>query len=195
MNSDHLGSSPELDRTSLLQERVKELAEHHGSIRAAARVLMVDHAYLYRLSTGEKDDPGDDLLRKLKLRRVVAYVRTDVSGSSDDKEPSAAQPTDADWQDFAEWASRRDQMVSVESIKERCARVCEQQATRWTDDRARYVAHECASAIRGHVQKPSPLAASGADARNTSRNLGFTDSNGDVETPNLRPQTTKSAPK
>jgi hypothetical protein len=60
-----------------LQQRVKELAEHHGSIRAAARVLMVDHTYLYRLSTGEKDDPGDDLLRKLKLRRVVTFERTD----------------------------------------------------------------------------------------------------------------------
>lgn len=60
---------------SLLQQRITELATHHGSIRAAARVLMVDHTYLYRLSTGEKDNPDDDLLRKLKLRRVVAYER------------------------------------------------------------------------------------------------------------------------
>ena len=62
---------------SMLQQRVKELAVHHGSIRAAARVLMVDHTYLYRLSNGEKDDPSDDLLRKMKLRRVVSYERTD----------------------------------------------------------------------------------------------------------------------
>lgn len=60
-----------------LQERIAELAAQHGDIRAAARVLKMDHAYLYRLSTGEKTNPGDDLLRKLKLRRVVSYVRTD----------------------------------------------------------------------------------------------------------------------
>lgn len=63
---------------SLLQQRIKELAKHHGSMRVLGRVLVVDHAYLYRLSTGEKNDPGDDLLRKLKLRRVVTYERTDV---------------------------------------------------------------------------------------------------------------------
>jgi peptidoglycan/xylan/chitin deacetylase (PgdA/CDA1 family) len=60
---------------SVLQERIKELAKHHGSMRVLGRVLEVDHAYLYRLSTGETNDPGDDLLRKLKLRRVVSYER------------------------------------------------------------------------------------------------------------------------
>jgi hypothetical protein len=58
---------------TLLQERIAELADRHGSIRAAARVLMVDHTYLYRLYKGEKDDPGPELLRKLKLRRVVSF--------------------------------------------------------------------------------------------------------------------------
>ena len=58
---------------NLLQQRIAELAERHGSIRAAARVLSVDHAYLYRLSTGEKCDPGEDLLCKLQLRRVVSF--------------------------------------------------------------------------------------------------------------------------
>ena len=62
---------------TLLQRRIKELAAHHGSLRVLGRVLGVDHAYLYRLSTGEKDDPGAELLRKLKLRRVVTYERTD----------------------------------------------------------------------------------------------------------------------
>jgi hypothetical protein len=60
---------------TVLQERIRELIERHGSIRAAARVLEVDWTYLYRLSRGEKDGPGDDLLRKLKLRRVVSYER------------------------------------------------------------------------------------------------------------------------
>lgn len=64
---------------SVLQRRIKELVKHHGSIRKLGRVLEVDHAYLYRLSTGEKDDPGPELLRKLKLRRVVTYERTEAS--------------------------------------------------------------------------------------------------------------------
>jgi hypothetical protein len=40
-------------------------------------VLQVDQGYLYCLLRGGKDNPGDTLLRKLKLRRVVTYERTD----------------------------------------------------------------------------------------------------------------------
>jgi hypothetical protein len=58
---------------NLLQRRILELAEHHGSLRAASRVLQIDHAYLWRLQTGEKDNPDDALLRKLGLRRIVTY--------------------------------------------------------------------------------------------------------------------------
>jgi hypothetical protein len=47
---------------SLLAKRVQELAKQHGSLRAAARAL-------------EVDNPDDDLLRKMGLRRVVTYVR------------------------------------------------------------------------------------------------------------------------
>jgi len=50
------------------------LVDKHGSVRAAARVLGIDHAYLYRLKVGEKTDPSDALLKKLKLRRVVSYI-------------------------------------------------------------------------------------------------------------------------
>jgi hypothetical protein len=67
---------------TLLQQRIKELAERHGSFRAAALVLKVDHSYLYRLSMGKKDDPGPALLRKLKLRRVVTFESTDKSSGS-----------------------------------------------------------------------------------------------------------------
>jgi LmbE family N-acetylglucosaminyl deacetylase len=67
---------------NVLQQRINELVERHGSIRAAARVLDVDPVYLYRLSTGEKDAPGPELLRKLKLRRVVTYERTDRTAQS-----------------------------------------------------------------------------------------------------------------
>lgn len=61
--------------TTLLQERIGELVTQHGSLRAAARVLEVSPGYLSRLQSGEKDDPGETLLRRLKLRRVVRYER------------------------------------------------------------------------------------------------------------------------
>lgn len=80
--------------SDVLRKRIAELIEQHGSLRAAARVLMVDPGYLSRLASGEKDDPGDDLLRRMKLRRVVAYERTACTGAdtarhgSDDPESS-----------------------------------------------------------------------------------------------------------
>jgi len=60
-----------------LEDRIQELIEHHGSVRAAARVLQVDHAYLWRLKEGEKAVPSDKLLRKMGLKRtvVVQYER------------------------------------------------------------------------------------------------------------------------
>lgn len=66
---------------SLLQKRISEKVAQHGSYRAAGAVLDFDHAYLYRLANGSKTDPGDKLLRKLNLRRVVVYV--------DKKEPQS----------------------------------------------------------------------------------------------------------
>ncbi len=57
--------------------RIQELAKQHGSLRAAARALEIDHAYLWRLQQGEKTEPGAAVLRKLDLRRIVTvnYVR------------------------------------------------------------------------------------------------------------------------
>jgi hypothetical protein len=62
-----------------LAERITELIEQHGSLRAAARVLDCDAGYLSRLQSGEKDSPEDWLLRRMKLRRVVSYERADTS--------------------------------------------------------------------------------------------------------------------
>lgn len=62
---------------SVLQQRIAELAQQHGSVRAAARVLKLNHAYVYRLGTGEATEPSEAVLRKLKLRRVVSYERTE----------------------------------------------------------------------------------------------------------------------
>lgn len=61
-----------------LAERINELAEQHGSLRAAARVLEVDAGYLSRLRSGEKDDPSAALLRKMSLRRTIVYRREGV---------------------------------------------------------------------------------------------------------------------
>lgn len=61
--------------------RLKELEKQHGSMRAAARVLKIDHGYLSRLKDGSKMNPSDAVLRKLGLRRVVQFIpnkRTDT---------------------------------------------------------------------------------------------------------------------
>lgn len=64
---------------NLLQRRLQQFADKHGSIRAAARVLQVDHAYLSRLIDGTKANPSEQLLRKVGLRRLVSYSdRTDL---------------------------------------------------------------------------------------------------------------------
>lgn len=57
-----------------LGKRIQDLAKQHGSLRAAARVLGIDHAYLWRLQNGGKIVPSDDVLKKLGLKRVVTYV-------------------------------------------------------------------------------------------------------------------------
>lgn len=58
---------------SVLQKHIQKLVERHGSLRAVARVLEVDPGYLSRLHSGEKDEPGEALLHRLRLRRVVTY--------------------------------------------------------------------------------------------------------------------------
>lgn len=55
----------------MLRQRIIELTEQHGSLRAAARVLGVTAGYLCRLRDGEKTNPSDALLKKMKLRRIV----------------------------------------------------------------------------------------------------------------------------
>ena len=54
-----------------LNDRISELVQKYGSLRATARVLQVDHAYLYRLQKGHKINPSPLLLRRLGLRRIV----------------------------------------------------------------------------------------------------------------------------
>jgi hypothetical protein len=56
-----------------LQERIEQLVEKHGSLRAAARVTEINPGYLSRLRSGEKVNPEKDKLRRLGVRRVVTY--------------------------------------------------------------------------------------------------------------------------
>lgn len=61
---------------NMLRTRINELADKHGGLRAAARVLNIDPGYLVRLRDGQKTQPSATVLKKLKLARVVTYVDT-----------------------------------------------------------------------------------------------------------------------
>lgn len=54
---------------------ILELEEEHGSLRAAAKAIDIDQAYLFRLKYGEKINPSDEVLEKLKLGKVTTYYR------------------------------------------------------------------------------------------------------------------------
>ena len=56
-----------------MRERVYDLQARHGSLRAAAEAVGVDHAYLLRLRTGEKIHPSKAVLKKLGMRPAVFY--------------------------------------------------------------------------------------------------------------------------
>lgn len=56
-----------------LQERIKALEAEHGSLHAVSRHTRVGVAYLYRMKVGLKDNPSELTLKKLGLKRVVAY--------------------------------------------------------------------------------------------------------------------------
>lgn len=56
---------------TMLQKRIEALVDQHGGLRPTARVLGIDHVYLWRLLRGEKNNPSATLLLKLKLRRIV----------------------------------------------------------------------------------------------------------------------------
>jgi len=55
---------------TLLQQRIQQLIAQHGGLRAAARAVGIDHAYLACLRDGTKDNPPEALLATLELRRV-----------------------------------------------------------------------------------------------------------------------------
>ena len=56
---------------NLIRRHAKLSIKTFGGVRAAARVLEIDPSYLSRLARGEKDNPSNNLCRKLGLRRVT----------------------------------------------------------------------------------------------------------------------------
>ena len=54
---------------------LRKMREERGlSLRELARLADIDHAYIYRLETGDKESPSDDLLAKL-IRALKAGKR------------------------------------------------------------------------------------------------------------------------
>ena len=68
-------ASGESELNAWLGDRISELEKQHGSLRAAAKVLGCDAGYLSRLRSGEKENPSAILLKRMGLRRVIAYER------------------------------------------------------------------------------------------------------------------------
>lgn len=56
----------------MLQKRIDELIDQHGGLRKAARAIGVDHVYLWRLYRGTKNNPSNDILQKLNLKRITS---------------------------------------------------------------------------------------------------------------------------
>ncbi len=56
-----------------IRQAIEALELKHGSLRAAARAVDMDVAYMWRLKQGVKRGPGDKTLRKLGLERSVTF--------------------------------------------------------------------------------------------------------------------------
>jgi len=56
-----------------LTEHIVRLSCDYGSRRKLGEAIGVDHAYLKRLEDGEKENPSDDVLDKLGLRKITYY--------------------------------------------------------------------------------------------------------------------------
>jgi len=61
-----------------IEEQANAAIADFGGLRAAARGLKIDAAYLSRLVSGEKSNPSLDVLSKLNLTGPVFYTQTAV---------------------------------------------------------------------------------------------------------------------
>jgi hypothetical protein len=60
-------------KKTTLADRVCQLCDFYGGLRAAARATGIDAAYLSRLRDGQKVEPSAETLDKLGLKKVVIY--------------------------------------------------------------------------------------------------------------------------
>ena len=80
------------DQAMTLRDRIDELVAQHGSLRAVARVTEIDVGYLSRLRAYANVNPGRDKLRRLGLRRVVAYELLKTPNAAGEAHPEGASP-------------------------------------------------------------------------------------------------------
>ncbi len=66
--------SEKLQGSTTLEEHIALRAAVSGSLRAYAESVGIDVGYLSRLASGEKDNPSDEVLEKLGLRKTVVYT-------------------------------------------------------------------------------------------------------------------------
>lgn len=72
--------------TTTVPARIAELEQNCGGLRAAARHVGIDVAYLWRLKHGRKNNPSDAVLIKLGLARLpAAYKPLTHNGNGDEK--------------------------------------------------------------------------------------------------------------
>ena len=62
-----------LDIDMTLSDRVKVLRLIHGSYRAVSDITGIDHGYLHRLASGQKQNPSDETIEALGLVKIVSY--------------------------------------------------------------------------------------------------------------------------
>jgi len=56
-----------------LKEEIERLQVVHGGISKAAASLDIDAGYLCRLRDGIKQNPSDEVLKKLKMKRIITF--------------------------------------------------------------------------------------------------------------------------
>jgi hypothetical protein len=63
-------------QVATIQKRLRRLVKTHGTLRAAAQSIGVDHAYFWRVMHGERK-PSPPILRALGLEERIVYKGVD----------------------------------------------------------------------------------------------------------------------
>lgn len=63
---------------TLVAQRVNELVQQYGSLRAAAKALACTAGHLSRIRSGKCTEVGNELLKRMGVRRVVHYERIHI---------------------------------------------------------------------------------------------------------------------